>query len=399
VNLLSAAERLAAMDRSTVQFDASRCLYTHDRYSTCAACFDICPVEAIQPGSPPLFDVNKCETCLACLPSCPMGAFQAEDSVAALLTCSTRMETKNIELVCNKHKNAEMGEQDSTAVRIKGCLAGLGSGAYLMLVALGVENILVRLDACAECEWMDLGKRVELQVTQAKQILEISDKAECVSYVTESVQTMQRPLWDAYNPPLSRRDLFRMVAQQGKVAMARAMEETDTNQAKMMGYNRRRLLGAIDHLPVNQDFLPISLIDFDFAIVSASDECTACGTCANTCPTHALSLKKHDDNSSYTLMFSPQNCIGCEACEHVCAPAAITIDHAPLSDLIFGRMETRVIRTGKLRRCNRCHTLMADRNGEELCALCEYRSKHPFGSMVPPGMKVLERLEDKKSAS
>jgi ferredoxin len=387
VNLLSAAERLAAMDRSNIKLDTTCCLHTQDRYSTCKTCFDICPVGAIQPGKPPTLNLDKCQTCLACLPVCPTGAFQADDAVNGLLTCISRIETNRIELVCEQQKNAELGDETGTALRIKGCLAGLGSGVYLMLVALGIERIIVRLDACSNCEWANLRKQVELQVSQARQLLGMWGKSESLVCWSECMTNMPRSLWDAANPPLTRRDLFRMAAQQGKIAMARAMENKSANQEKNPGYNRRRLLGVVEHLAAPCVETPMQLHDFGFASLTVSDICTACGVCANVCPTQALHLEKVADDSSFALMFSARECIGCEACEHVCAPAAITIDHAPFFDQIFGKAEALAVHTGKLRRCSRCHTLIAERNGEELCALCEYRREHPFGSRLPPGIK------------
>lgn len=242
MSLLSAAERLAAMDRSAVKFSVERCLHTQDRYSSCTACFDICPAEAIQPGKPPALLSDTCRNCLVCLAMCPMGAYQADDGISALLTCVTRTDTKIIELVCEKHSNAEMGKEDGIAIRIKGCLAGLGSGTYLMLAALGVEQIIVRLDECENCEWAGLREQVEKQAVQARQLLSMWGKAKNVVCWSEKPMVLQRPLWEAANPPLSRRDLFRMAAQQGKIAMARAMENKNINAQKGMGNNRRRML-------------------------------------------------------------------------------------------------------------------------------------------------------------
>lgn len=388
MSLLSAAERLAAMDRSAVKFSVERCLHTQDRYSSCTACFDICPAEAIQPGKPPALLSDTCRNCLVCLAMCPMGAYQADDGISALLTCVTRTDTKIIELVCEKHSNAEMGKEDGIAIRIKGCLAGLGSGTYLMLAALGVEQIIVRLDDCANCEWAGLREQVEKQAAQAQQLLSMWGKTKNVVCWSEKPMVLQRPLWEAANPPLSRRDLFRMAAQQGKIAMARAMENKNINAQKGMGNNRRRMLGAIEHLAAPSNVNPMPLQDLGFANISISDLCTACGACANACPTQALSFKTTDDNSNYELSFLARNCIGCETCIHVCAPAAISIDHNPNFEQVFGNSLPDLIKTGKLVRCSRCHTLMAEQPGTDLCPLCEYRKNQPFGSKLPPGVKI-----------
>jgi ferredoxin len=399
LTLLSAAERFAAMDRSTVVLDARRCLHSQDQYSTCVACEGVCPVDAIQPGKPPILQTEACQSCMVCLTACPVGAFQSDDAIAPLLNCVPRMEASCLELVCEKHTHAEIGTADYGAIRIKGCLAGIGAGGYLMLAALDVEKIIVRTDACAACEWRGLRGRVEGQVSQARQLLGMWGKAESLLCVAEVVNPVERPLWAADNPPLSRRDLFRMLAKQGQIAMARAMENKIANAEKQAGRDRRRLLFALEHLPATHSIMAMSLKNFDFANISISEKCNACGACANACPTQALCFEKTTDDSSFTLTFSARACIGCDVCTHVCAPAAVSLDHSPLLDQVFGMEETVVVRAGDLAQCARCRTRMAKREGTDLCTLCEYRNANPFGSILPQGMKVPENLAKRKSNS
>ena len=157
MSFLSAAERFAAIDHSEVVLDAQQCLHSHDQFSACEACFEICPVDAIQPGKPPALDTDKCQDCLACLPVCPVGAYSADDAVQSLLTCATRLETKTVELICASHGSAEMGlSTEATGILLRGCLAGLGAGTYVALAAIGLEHIVLRVDACANCPWVSL---------------------------------------------------------------------------------------------------------------------------------------------------------------------------------------------------------------------------------------------------
>ena len=218
MSFLSAAERFAAIDRSEVVLNTKQCLYSHDQFSTCEACFELCPVEAIRPGKPPALDADKCQACLACLPACPVGAYTADDSVQALLTCVARMESKTVELVCALHGAAETGPSpDAVGIRIRGCLAGLGVGTYLALAAMGLERIILRLDACASCPWVSLRDGIQTQVAQACQWLARWEKSALLDCTLTFGEWVERPLWDAKNPPLSRRDLFRMAVNQGQV--------------------------------------------------------------------------------------------------------------------------------------------------------------------------------------
>ena len=171
------------------------------------------------------------------------------------------------------------------------------------------------------------------------------------------------------------------------------------SQEKQAGRDRLRLLSAVKNLPTEHAPTPFDLKDFNFATLTVSEACTACGVCATACPTHALRFEKTENNKNFTLTFSAPDCIGCDLCAHVCAPAAINIDHVPMFDQVFEAEMPLVAQTGTLVRCDRCNTLMAARPSVRLCPLCEHRRKNPFGSKLPPGMKVPERLANKKSVS
>jgi len=392
VSLFSAAERFVALDHSAVKLNPERCLHSQDRFSECEACFTICPVEAITPGKPPVFDTEKCQSCLACLTVCSLGAYSADDSVAELLNAMTHLEASELELICERNLHAVQGSSGtSTGIRVKGCLAGLGCGAYISLAAFGLEHILARTDACSACEWGTLPGQVVEQVSQAKQLLDAWGKAETITCVSELNNPVERPLWEAKNPPLSRRDMFRMLAQHGKVVMARAIENEDVSNNRGLGRNHLRILGAVAHLPAARTGYAGSVTDMDFARVSVSEVCTACAVCTRACPTNALQFEMNENETEYTLKFSARKCVGCELCIHVCAPSAVSVDHTPSFAEIFSE-ETVTLQEGQLVKCERCGIPMAAKQDIHLCQLCEYRRSHPFGSILLPGLKSIKPL-------
>ena len=382
MSLLNAAERFASIDRSQIILDPKRCLHAQDQHSDCVACFEICPVQAIVIGKPPSIDPEKCESCLACLPACPVGAFHADDDVADLLTSATHIEDQTVELLCGLHPRPESGvDSESIGIQIHGCLAGLGTGALLALSALGIKRLTLRTDSCSACKWHSLRSQLHLQTEKATRFSSACENEITITCMDEIEAPVERPLWGAKNPPLSRRDLFRMMAKQGQVALARAMENGATASKRQPGRDRLRLISAVSHLPESAS--SISLNEFNFATLTISQACTACGACGRACPTEALRFETNDEASTYSLTFSAQNCIGCDLCDHVCLPDAISLNHAPSFEEVFGVKEAQVVESGSLVRCERCKSLMAAREGVKFCSLCEYRRAHPFGSMMP----------------
>ncbi len=386
MNLFSAAERLAAIDRSQVTFEQGRCLRSLSAASTCRLCADLCPAGAIQVEEQARFSAEQCRGCLACLPACPTGAFSADDAVPGLLTCAARIENARVELVCKQHPDCRMGlEEDGVALQLRGCLAGLGAGAYLSLAALGLSCISVRVDGCPGCPWGALATQIEGQLDVARQILAAYGKEVLLKTVGADGAKVERPVWDAENPPLSRRDLFRFASRQGQVALARGMAAERAGHGPQPSRDRQRMHAAIAHFTTENPVQNGSLVQSGFACLEVSDECTACGVCERACPSGALELVK--DEARYALKYSAWKCSGCEICLQVCAQNALRIDRQPSIQQAFGQDEVE-LRSGELARCQRCNTWFASKAGEQFCPACEFRRSNPFGSKLPPGMDL-----------
>ncbi|MGZ6347071.1 MAG: 4Fe-4S dicluster domain-containing protein [Anaerolineales bacterium] len=400
MNLFDVADRFASLDRSDVLLDSKRCLHSLFRFSDCKACMEVCPVGAILPGKVPGLDSTKCETCLACLPVCPVGAFAADDAVASLLNAVTHLDGGELELLCEKNQQAELGVSGtSTGIRVRGCLAGLGTGAFLALAAIGLDRIIVRMDACSACKWGSLSGQVYAQINQANQLLEGWGKTGNITFVAGLDSPVDRPLWKSTNPPISRRDLFLFAARQGQIAIARSIENGQPQSSHRPGRNHLRMAGAIKHLPVPVSPENINLSGMGFASVATSEACVACGTCARGCPTNALQFKTNENETSFTLSLSVRNCIGCGMCVHVCTSKTLTMDRSPSFTRIFGE-EMVILREGELVKCEQCGVLIAARPDVHLCQFCDYRRSHPFGSMQVPGAitpKAPVKMENQES--
>jgi ferredoxin len=171
------------------------------------------------------------------------------------------------------------------------------------------------------------------------------------------------------------------------------MEQENAAAEKQPGRERRRLLGAMRHLPPMGSIQPIRLAGF--AMLAVSEACTACSACARGCPTQALKFDKNEAEPSFSLEFLPEACIGCELCAHACAPAAITVEPSPRFGQVFGSRDPVILRSGRLVRCDHCRSWMAERPGRKLCDLCEYRIKNPFGSKMPPGLQLRRRESER----
>ncbi|HZY41748.1 MAG TPA: 4Fe-4S binding protein [Anaerolineae bacterium] len=318
------------------------------------------------------------------MPACPTGAFDGDDGVRDLLNCVARLEpARVIELVCAQHPAPEVGPSDVTAVvRTTTCLAALGPSAYLGLIALGLQRVTVRLDACAECPIGQARTSIAEALSYARQLLAVYGLADRVVEQTTAPVRRNRPVYTAKNPPLSRRGLFHMFAAEGPRQIARVLtDENEPSKIKSPSLERRRLINALRRLPATNG--SISLNNLPFARITANDKCTACGVCARICPTGALNLIAGDD-STYQLAFNSAACIACDACVNLCEPEALGRSTTTLGDVLSS--EVVALRSGTLRSCAKCSAKFAAEAGGELCPICEFRRSNPFGSRLPPGV-------------
>jgi ferredoxin len=389
MSLFDAAEFIAESDRLSVNFDSQRCLHAISKLSNCEACFEICPVNAIQPGKPPNFEKGSCVNCMACIPACPVSAFSMIDAIPALLKCAARIRETTVELLCQRNSHPEAGPEISQmAIRVRGCLAGLGSSAYLGLTTLGKKEIILRLEDCDNCELGILKSRIHHQVTLAHNL--ISPQANQSITIIEDVENInlesRRTLWDADNPPLSRRDLFRLASQTEELALAKTLATNSDIQDQTPGRERLRMNAALKQL-IDQDLIDqtFSHESFNYALLLVNSDCSACGVCARACPTGALHFNQKE--SHFQLEFSPLDCINCTICQNVCTEDAINIDHNPSINDVYKQDGLLMLIEGDLSRCARCGVMFSPKQDEAYCPICNYRVQHPFGSRMPPGFK------------
>lgn len=382
MNLLSLVERFGREETANFpELDSKRCLHYRDRLDPCTVCADLCPVEAIsfaESSKLPRIDPELCRHCMACLPACPTGAFTADDAVPDLVRCAELLHSEQLEVMCIHHPDLNRGPGDA-AVRVRGCLAGLGSGAYLTLAARGVPAVSIRVDACNHCPWGNLQTSVGAQVARAEAVLNLWDNPTAFSLVRDTEATWQeRPVYRAESPPFTRRALAQM---------AREPEGEHVISGKQPFHERLRTLGSLQHLPpLTESTLTGTLpAEAGFAIVYVDDACSACGTCGRACPAGALAVEVTDD--WFRLTLASQACLACDVCAHLCPEEAIVVDHEPIIAGIFGETHLFLLHEGEARRCARCNAPFAPRQPDDKhCEICDFRRKNRLGTKVPPGI-------------
>ena len=382
-----AAQRLLAADRAAITLDADRCLRARDRFSTCEMCVQACPVQALHRDHPIALESEACVRCGLCLPLCPVGAFRGDDHLGDLLSRAASSRAETLEVACPRHPALERGPAEADAtVQTPGCLAALGPSAYLGLLAQGSRQVMVRLDACAECSLGQAQPVISQLIAVARELLAARGEPDRLV----EVRTDPGPGWVVRprvraGPAISRRDLFQTLLQEGKrvASSVIALDEAPNPKTKSAPRERKRLLKALSLLPAVQTGTLVLTPALPFARFSVDEKCSACGSCARVCPTGALQFAT--EGNYYRLAFTTGDCTNCGICLDLCEPQALSRDaELPLGELLE---QPRTLQAGTLLTCARCGAKFAGGAQSTLCPVCDFREQHPFGTRTPPGLR------------
>jgi len=373
VKLALAVERWTA-GHAPVTLALEHCLNLRDKTTACDHCVQVCPTGAITAASDVQLNLEQCITCGLCLHRCPTGTFRGDDGAAQLLRCAAQLVDRDtLELACKFHADPAVGDPRVDAViTTNGCLSRLGVSAFVGLFALGVQKVVLRLDACANCPLASLRTEIERAAESARQTYGASDAALVFQYDPPARRTKTRPVYAMNNPPVSRRGLLRMITLQQEnstdalIAQFRVADEDD----HPVPVERRRMLAALRHSPQLDNPLPAD----SFVQLAADDACTACGLCARICPTQALQFFEGEDR--FALTFTAADCVNCGLCTRLCDAGALHAVGVPTrADVVEGKRA--ILLNGILKQCKKCHARFTGVG--DFCPPCEFRKKHPFG--------------------
>ncbi|MGC4152359.1 MAG: 4Fe-4S dicluster domain-containing protein [Propionicimonas sp.] len=274
------------------------------------------------------------------------------------------------------------GERHSLVVRAAGCLAELSIGLPAQLLACGIGEVAVL--SCAGD-----AAAVRSRVAQWRRVihsgLELLDEAPPPS-------RWRRPPEELVLGaiPVSRRTLLGLGGGQGFPLDPEADATSRTLTALAILQERGQAAPVPAAPPVPP--VPVEPGHADAGAVSTeADEvsparalqitgCTACGVCVQACP-HDAMLLRHAAQAS-TLSHLRENCRGELACLRLCPVGAIT-DGGVLALQEIWREPRTVVARVRTTTCPRCRARHPGRAGS-LCAACEFRSRNPFGSALPP---------------
>jgi ferredoxin len=400
---------------SPVRIFGGRCLNVRHQARACRICIDACPVDALSiplggvvDADPIALDQESCVRCGLCLHACPTGVFaQANPPESQLAQVVAGSPSHTIELACSLKEPADLSQvPEAGVIQTPRCLAALSVPALLDLAMTG-KRLWLNDSICHTCPIGGARQAIQRTIITANRWLQVmghTPTLRCYLTAAEELadEPVSRPVTLGDRPIMSRRDFFSSLTRLAGQAATNLLAEGDLlSSGEPSSSGGRSAEGGghrlPHHVPAQRQHLayalrrlspdPSALIPTDalpIADVTVTDDCTACGLCAQLCPTEAITFVSDDEY--YVLNFSAALCLGndCNLCDIGCPTNAVLFgQEVTAGELLSTR--PRPVNAGRLAPCAQCGapTAVADEADEApadeapLCYVCQAQANRP----------------------
>lgn len=315
--------------------DSAACAVGFSGADGCRACVERCPYDAIDLRSRPdgyeiRIDSMACQRCGACSGVCPTSAIERSflpdgELVAALVAAARAADGPVVGVTCPESAERLIAALGAEHVVVTPSLLVLNETHLAAAVTAGARAVL--LVGCARCTHLQPELLQEpLSVARA-----MFDDPRRVAYVEADRS-------DRFETALSLAAELPAPLYELDGAARDRLEEATTRRSRLA-----------ELLTVLGPGTTVAVAATGFGRVELDqDACVACGACATSCPTDALTL----DPTVASLAVTDADCIGCGACASVCPDDAITVQ--PAVPVGSGALRPRVLLTDDSVACIRC---------------------------------------------
>ena len=328
-----------------VRVDAAACVGTVQ----CERCVEACPEGALHlqvdsPGAPPVLDVSRCQACSGCLDACPSGALSLyghdptvlAQQLRALLLAEDGAPAPALVISCQSTSEPlhRLGERDGLpgwlALELT-CLGAVGSAWHLAALAAGAST--VQILPCARCrDRHSLTEGVEF-TRDLLTALGDPDASRRVGVLPAREPQLRRALSaSGGQTPIVSGTAAGRIPEPGNIRtpaqvaawaiseLRSALRAAQPEMTTSLAPSRDRDAPAYD-----REALPRVVLGqgAPLGVHRAAGGCTACGVCARTCPTRALSLSTGKGITS--LVLDPAACTGCGVCVQTCPEGVLDV--------------------------------------------------------------------------
>lgn len=321
------------------------CLVCNYEKSSCTACMDACPVNAIEIEDYSIDIKDSCRKCGLCVSVCPTEAFVTPRLTPKKLydAIAGAAAAYNTAYVTCTRALRRMPRENEVVVA---CIGDVPPEVWFSVMAdYPNVSVYLPLDICERCrtttgeevlgdsiataeEWAGTGLGLEVDAKQLKCVkrreYERKEFMDNIMKTTGLAVSKLNPATAAVASVTQRlRDHSKKISELEKTLKA-ACGTTTQKRRRVLIQRRQLVLSTLQEHPELAKNIQVSTPECDF------EKCTACGDCVKKCPTHATDLL-----GSGRFTVEPAYCVGCGLCVEVCEEHALKMVEHDASDLVM----------------------------------------------------------------
>ncbi|HJG31689.1 MAG TPA: 4Fe-4S binding protein [Collinsella ihuae] len=320
------------------------CLLCNYEKSSCRACIDACPVNAIDIEEFSIDIKDMCRKCGLCTSVCPTEAISAKrlqpkrlyDAIAGAAAAY-----KTAYVTCTRALRRIPRENEVVVA----CIGDVKPEVWFSIMAdYPNVSVYLPLDICTNCknttgeeilgdaiataeEWAGTGLGLEVDSKRLKcekrREYERKEFMDNIMKTTGLAVSKLNPATAAVTSVAQRlRDHTKKISALEK-ALKEACGTTTAKRRRVLTQGRQLVLSTLQEHPELAQNIQVSTPECDFS------KCTLCGECVRICPTHATDLV-----GAGRFTVEPTFCVGCGLCAEVCEEHALTMVQHDASDLV-----------------------------------------------------------------
>lgn len=325
--------------------NALPCLACKSSKSSCRACVNVCPVNAIEIEDGGIDVLDSCRKCGLCAPVCPTEAISVQryrpkkiyDAVAA---AATAYETAYV--TCTRALRRIPRENEV----VLACVGEVTPETWFsILMDFPNVSVYLPLDICTACrnaqgeellgdaiataeEWSGRGMGLEvdakaLTCTKRREF-ERKEYMDKIMKTTGLAVSKLNPATAAVTTVTQRIKEHTKKLSALERSLAAATGTTSQRRRRLLTQSRQLLLSTLQAHPELAPNVQVSTPQCDFAT------CTMCGDCVTACPLHACDLV---DSGRFAV--EAAYCVGCGLCAEVCPAGALTMVEHDAAELVL----------------------------------------------------------------
>ena len=312
---------------------ARRCLRTRHISSTCTACVDMCPEEALVVKERRLlFAASKCTGCGACTSVCPEDALIAPAFTSEALEDAVRREApQGSILFAAPHAGAAEKTEKTEKKILLPSLLYLSVDWLLLAIALGAKEIRL-LYAPGSVDEENLSVITNRIGIVRKICAELHLPVELKALRgAPKVDAGRRRFFSRLAAALEPQDASSPQTQETRSRIAKTLLEEPFVQ---IPESRTRLIRALKRLLEKSgkaDSREAAKL-FSAPRIDAA-KCSGCALCPAVCPTGAL--QSQGEGGTLRLLLNAGACTGCRLCADICFMTAVTLHKEASLEEVF----------------------------------------------------------------